>query len=176
MTLIVKETRNGHEEILNLALICELCETQLHGGRYFLHADSHAANSWEQPTVVDFMNKFQDTFQTMTDKNMVWPRFSPRFEYTLTRWLTNSGCVAQALSSLTHSSTVRQTIKSAMSQQLQSDLGVAGTSDPLQHSSGLCPKLDTLAVVADEEPLEEWEAEDDVKERPFESAGSQNCP
>ena len=43
---------------------------------------------------------------------------------------------------------------SAMSQQLQSDLGVAGTSDP-QPS---LPKLDILAVDADEEPPEEWEA------------------
>ena len=49
-----------------------------------------------------------------------------------------------------------------MSQQLQSDLGVAGTSDPLQHRPPL-PKLDILAVDADEEPPEEWEAEDDVK-------------
>ena len=51
---------------------------------------------------------------------------------------------------------------SAMSQQLQSDLGVAGTStsDPLQHRPPL-PKLDILAV--DEEPPEEWEVADDVK-------------
>ena len=47
-----------------------------------------------------------------------------------------------------------------MSQQLQSDVGVAGTSDPLQHRS-LLPKLDIVAVDADEEPPEEWEAEDD---------------
>ena len=36
--------------------------------------------------------------------------------------------MAQAPSSLKHSSTLRQTIMSAMSQQLRSDLGVAGTS------------------------------------------------
>ena len=83
---------------------------------------------------------------------------------TMTRWLTNSGCVAQALSSLNHSYTVRQTVMMAMSQQLRSDLGVAGTSDPLQCRPPL-PKLETPAVDADEEPLEEWEAVDDVKGR-----------
>ena len=85
---------------------------------------------------------------------------------TLTRWLTNSGCVAQALSSLTHSSTVRQTIMSAMSQHLRSDLGVAGNSDPLQHRPSL-PKLDILATDADEELPEEWETENDVKGAPL---------
>ena len=55
---------------------------------------------------------------------------------------------------------------SATSQQLQSDLCVAGNSDPLQHRPPL-PKLDILAVDADEEPPEEWEAEDDIKGRPL---------
>ena len=35
-------------------------------------------------------------------------------------------------------------------------------TDPSQHRPPL-PKLDILAVDADEEPPEEWEAEDDVK-------------
>ena len=56
-----------------------------------------------------------------------------------------------------------------MSQQLQSDLGVAGTSDPLQHRPPL-PQLDILAFDADEEPPEEWEAEDDVKGGPLDPA------
>ena len=38
---------------LHLAFICELYETQLHGGRYFHHAHSRSADSWEQSTVVD---------------------------------------------------------------------------------------------------------------------------
>ena len=42
---------------------------------------------------------------------------------------------------------------SAMSQQLRSDLGVAGTSDPPQHRPPP-PKLDIVAVDADEELLE----------------------
>ena len=55
---------------------------------------------------------------------------------------------------------------SAMSQQLQSDLSAAGTTDPLQHRLPL-PKLDILAVDADETQPEEWEAEDDVKGGPL---------
>ena len=57
---------------------------------------------------------------------------------------------------------------SAMSQQLQSDLGVAGTSDPLQHPPPL-PKLDIFVVDADQEPLEEWETKDDVKGGPLDA-------
>ena len=55
---------------------------------------------------------------------------------------------------------------SATSQQLQSDLCVAGNSDPLQHRPPL-PKLDILPADADEKPPEVWEAEDDVKGRPL---------
>ena len=137
----------------SVAFICELYETQLHGSRYFFHAHSHSADSWEQSTVVKFMNRFPDTFQTVTDRSLFGQNV-PHGTNTLTRWLTNSGCVARALSSLTHSSTVLQTIMSAMSQQLQSDLRVAGTSDPLRHRPPL-PKLDIPAVDADEEPLED---------------------
>ena len=91
---------------------------------------------------------------------------SPHSTNTLTRWLTNFRCDAQALSSLTHSSTVCQTIVSAMSQQLQSDFCASGATDPTQHRL-LLPKLDILAVDADEAPPEEWEADDDVKGRPL---------
>ena len=55
---------------------------------------------------------------------------------------------------------------SAMSQQLQSEMGVAGTSNPLQHRQ-LLPKLDILAVDADEGPPDEWELEDYVKGGPL---------
>ena len=61
---------------------------------------------------------------------------------------------------------MRQTILSAMSQQLQSDLCVAAAKDQPQHRP-LLPKLDILAVDPDEEFLEEWEAEDDVKGGPL---------
>ena len=111
------------------------------------------------------MNRFPDTFQTVTDRSLFGPNV-PHSANTLTRWLTNSGCVAQALSSATHSSTVRQTIMSAMPQQLQSDLCAAGATDPPQHRPPLL-KLDILAVDEDEEPLEEWKADDDVKGGPL---------
>ena len=111
------------------------------------------------------MNRFSDTFQTVTDRSLFGQNV-PHGMDTLTRLLTNSGCIAQALSSSTHSSTVRQTIMSDMSQQLKSDLSAAGTTDPTQHRLRL-PKLDVFAVDADEAPLEEWEAEDDVKGGPL---------
>ena len=66
---MVERTRNGHG-VLHLAFICELYETQLHGGRYFPHAHSHSADSWEQPAVVDFMKRFPDTVQTVIDRNL----------------------------------------------------------------------------------------------------------
>ena len=58
---------------LHLAFICELYETQLHRGWYFLHAHSHFADSLEQTTMVDFMNRFPDTFQTVTDRSLFGP-------------------------------------------------------------------------------------------------------
>ena len=145
--------------VLHLAFICELYEIQVREQRYFLHTHSHSAKSWDQPAVVDFMNRFPDTFQTVTDRSLFGANV-PHGMNTLTRWLTKSGYVAQALSSLTP--TVCQTIMSAMSQQLQSDLCVAAAKDQPQHRP-LLPKLDSLAVDPDEELQEEWDAEDDVK-------------
>ena len=164
--MLVERTRSKQiRAVLLLAFICELYDVQVREGRYFLHTHSHSAKSWDQPTVVDFMNRFPDTFQTVIDRSLFGPSV-PHGMNTLTRWLTNSGCVAQALSSLTHSSTVRQTILSAMSQQLQSDLCVAAAKDQPQHRPFL-PKLDILAVDPNEELQEEWEAEDDVRGGPL---------
>ena len=151
--------------VLHLAFTRDLSEIQVHERRYFLRAHSRSADSWEQSTLVDFMNRFPDTFQTVTDRSLFGPRV-PHGMNTLTRWLTNSGCFAQALSSLTHSSTVPQTIMSAKSQQLQSDLYVAAAKDQPQHRP-LLPKLEILAVDPDEELQEEWEAEDDVTGGPL---------
>ena len=107
-------------------------------GIFFTH--SHSAKSWDQSTVVDFMNRFRDMFQTLIDRDLFGVN-------TPTRWLTNSGCIVQALStsnyqeskgkvtgkpaspgnpgtpgisegSEAHPPTVRQTIMSAMSKQL----------------------------------------------------------
>ena len=116
-----------------------------------------------QQTAVDFMNKFPDTFQTVTDRSLFGPNV-PHGVNTLTRWLTNSGCVAQALSSLNHSSTVRQTIMSAMS----SNYNQTWVSLKLRiHCSiaRLCQSMGILAV--DEAPPDEWEAEEDVKGEPL---------
>ena len=161
-----REDQELARAFLHLAFICELYEVQMHGGSVFpSHTHSHSADSWELSAMVDFMNRVSDTFQTVTDRGLFGPTV-PHGVNTLARGSTNSRCVAQALSSLTHLSTVRQIIMSAMSQQLQSDLCAAGRTDQPQHRPPL-PKLDILAVDADEEPPEEWETEDDVKGGPF---------
>ena len=85
---------------------------------------------------------------------------------TPTRWLTNSGCIAQLLSTPTHPLGLYQTITEAVSQQLQSDLCVAVAAEQSPHRPSL-PKLDILAVDADEGTELEWEAEDDVKRKPL---------
>ena len=69
------------QTVLHLAFICELYEIQVHGGRYFLHTHSHSADSWGQPTVVDFMNRFPDTFQTVTDRSLFGPKCPSRWEH-----------------------------------------------------------------------------------------------
>ena len=126
--------------VLHLAFIYDLYEIRVRVGRYFLHTQSHAAKSWDQPTVVDFINMFPDMCQTVTDRDLFGVN-------TPTRWLTNSGCIVQALStsnyqeskgkvagkpaapenpgtpgisedSESHPPTVRQTMVSAMFQQL----------------------------------------------------------
>ena len=65
--------------VLHLAFICALYETQAREGRYFLHTHSHSAESWDQLKVVDVMNRFPETFQTVTDRDLFGMN-------TLTRW------------------------------------------------------------------------------------------
>ena len=98
-------------------------------------------------------------FQKVTDRDLFGMN-------TLTRWLTNSGCIAQAFLGTGKLVANAQTKRKAVSQQLQSDLCVAAAKDQPQHRP-LLPKLDILAVDPDEELQEEWEAEDDVKGGPF---------
>ena len=168
-----REDKERAQTTLHLAFFCELYEIQVHGGQYFLHAHAQSADSLEQSPVLDFMNRFPDTFQTVTDRSLFGPDL-PHGMNTLTRWLTNSGCVAQAVSSLNHSSTVDQTTMSATSQQSRSDLCAATAKHRPQHRP-LLPKLDILAVDLDEQPPEEREAEDDVKGGPLDPHEAKNA-
>ena len=168
-----REDKERARATLHLAFFCELYEIQVHGGQYFLHAHPQPADSLEQSSVLDFMNRFPDTFQTVTDRRLFGPDL-PHGMNTLTRWLTNSGCVAQAISSLNHSSTVDQTTMSAMSQQSRSELCAATAKHQPQHRP-LLPKLDILAMDLDEEPPEEREAEDDVKGGPLDPHEAKNA-
>ena len=46
--------------VLHLEFTCELHKIEVRRGRYFSsHAHSHSADSWDQPTMVDFMNRFR---------------------------------------------------------------------------------------------------------------------
>ena len=98
-------------------------------------------------------------FQTVTDRDLFGMN-------TLTRSLTNSGCIAQALLGTGKPEANGQTKMKAMSEQSQSDLCVAAAKDQPQHRP-LLPKLEILEVDPDEELQEEWEAEDDVKGGPL---------
>ena len=68
-----KERARG---ILHVAFILRVVRNTTARGRYFLHAHSHSADSWEQSKVVGFMNRFPDTFQTVTDRSLFGPNFS----------------------------------------------------------------------------------------------------
>ena len=111
--------------------------------------------------MVDLMNRFPDTFQTVTDRDLFGVN-------TPTRWLTNSGFIVRnlrILGKLTCPLCAKR-LRIAMSQQLQSDLCVAGAKEQPQRRPPL-PKLDILAVEPDEGLQEEWEAEDGVKDGPL---------
>ena len=68
------------------------------------------------------MNRFPDMFQTVIDRDLFGMN-------TLTRRLTNSGCIAQALLGTGKLVANGQTIMKAMRQQLQSNLCVAAAKD-----------------------------------------------
>ena len=140
---LVERTRNVHGGFCTWHSSAS-CTKRNCTGSVFLSLSLSLQTVGNSRQVVDFMNRFPDPFQTVTDRSLFGPNVRLGMN-TLTRWLTR--CAAQTLSSLTHSSTVRHTIMSAMSQQLQSDLRVAGTLDPLQHRPPL-PMLDILAVDA----------------------------
>ena len=61
--------------VLYLAFFWELYEIQVHGVRYFLHTHSNSADSWEESTAVDFMDKLPDTFLKVTDRSLFGPNF-----------------------------------------------------------------------------------------------------
>ena len=109
------------------------------------------------------MNRFPDTFQTVTDRSLFGPNV-PHITNTLTRWLTKfrmRRTGTQLIDPLVHGAPnnyERNVPAIAIRPLCRWGDGPTATSSPL-------PKLDILAVDDDEEPPEEWEAEDDVKGR-----------
>ena len=93
---------------------CQLYEMQVRPGRYFLHTQSHSADRWDQPQIVDFMNSFQiHSRQGLTVACLAQTTLEKGIRdghgmKTLTGPLPNSGCIAQALSTSTLRSRTRR--------------------------------------------------------------------
>ena len=56
---------------LHQAFICELYEIQVRMRRYYLHTHSHSFDSLGEPSTVNVLKTFPDTFQTVTDSCLV---------------------------------------------------------------------------------------------------------
>ena len=113
-----------------MAFICELCGIQVCRGRPFLHTHSHSTDTWDRPAMVDFMNRFPDTFCTVTDSCLIGPNNLAKGMETLT--------VAQAFGTTTHSRRSRRQHPSNYSQTCV----VAATEQ--SEDRPLLPKQDIL--------------------------------
>ena len=113
-----------------MAFICELCGIQVCRGRPFLHTHSHSTDTWDRPAMVDFMNRFPDTFCTVTDSCLIGPNNLTKGMETLT--------VAQAFGTTTHSRRSRRQHPSNYSQTCV----VAATEQ--SEDRPLLPKQDIL--------------------------------
>ena len=70
-----RSTKSKHGRFYSWHCICEVYETQVRRGRHFSSDTvSHSADSRDQPTMADFMNRFPDTFRTVTDNCLFGPK------------------------------------------------------------------------------------------------------
>ena len=86
----------------HMRFVFELYELQVQGGRYFLHEHPAQASSWKLPEVVEFCARYPHLYAVtgaMCQFGLVTP--GPRGDLQparkLTRWLTNSACLAETL-------------------------------------------------------------------------------
>ena len=97
-----KFERNRKIVVEHLIFCLELCKLQEDSGRYFLLEQPAGAASWREPKMVEFLSQFAGTILntghlceyglTTTDRN---GKACPAKK--LTRWMTNSTCLAKAL-------------------------------------------------------------------------------
>ena len=103
------------------------------------------------------MNRFPDTFQTVTDwMELVWPKCPSQYGHAneMVDKFRLHCTGTKLIDSLVHGA---PNDYERNSQHSESDLSATGTTDPTQHRLS----LEFLAVDGDETPPEEWEAEDD---------------
>ena len=98
------------------------------------------------------MNRFPDTFQTVTDRSLFGPKCPSQYGHAneMVDKLRLHCTGTKLIAPLVHGA---PNDYERNSQHLQSDLSATGTTDPTQHRLSL-PKLEILAVDADETPSE----------------------
>ena len=87
----------------HIKFVFELYDMQVRGGRYFLHEHPAQASSWKLPVVVDFCFRYPHLY-AVTSNMCVFGMTTPLrggdgegYVANLTRWLTNSPCLAETL-------------------------------------------------------------------------------
>ena len=103
------------------------------------------------------------TFQTVTDRSLFGPKCPSQYEhvYEMADKFQMRRTGTQSVDPLVHC------VPNDCDCNVPAiAIRLSGATDPTQHRL-LLPKLDILAVDADEAPPEEWEADDDVKGRPL---------
>ena len=97
------EWRGGYRRaVSHIRFVFELYDLQVQGGRYFLHEHPASATSWQLPEVVAFCLRYPHLY-AVTGAMCQWGMTSrdPAGEVNplrkLTRWLTNSPCLAETL-------------------------------------------------------------------------------
>ena len=144
----------------HIRFVFELYDLQVQGGRYFLHEHPASATSWRLPEVVAFCLRYPHLY-AVTGAMCQWGMTSrdPAGEVNpvrkLTRWLTNSPCLAETLEkpcSQDHSHTLLLSGRAAAAQVYPPQLCkaiVEAFSRQLQLDSRLCmeefPSLSSLA-------------------------------
>ena len=98
-----EEWQAGYKKaVAHVKFVFELYDMQVQGGRYFLHEHPASATSWKIPEVVAFCLRYPHLY-AVVGAMCQWGMTSqdPQGEVNpvlkLTRWLTNSPCLAEAL-------------------------------------------------------------------------------
>ena len=191
--------RERARALVHLTFVFELYEMQALAGRYFAHEHPASADSWREDPVESFVQRYPDTFSVVMDQCMFGlttpgPGGEELPAKKPTRWLTNSGCIAERLKLRCDGSHAHQQLTgnraaaaqryppalcralvAGMRDQLEADL-MRENADELSHvepDGADLPYLDLLA--AEEFDDRDWEAEDDVHGGPLDAGEVQKA-